>query len=350
MADLLPQIRHWLRTGRVAAGKIINLHIPELYSIVRGKVGKAVEFGVSWGITRLRGGFVLATMARDREDLHDSSFAVRAVEDLAATRWLAAVVSTRRFQFQETTGLWHAGRMKGASHTTSFSADTPDVVKRYVSLRKTQVHINAQLVSRLARPTLVAAAKRLGIWHKGELIVSSMGVGDLLTDVCLYDCFPGGKSPISRYQAVAAPVTQTKEALVLEAMARLPSVSLYRIQRRRPGIGVETHDLLTDEDVLIMDRGLGETAKVGLCLATRLIRFPDVGITMTSGASMVVAAILAQDLADDIHAELGPGAQACLARMGTRERSRYAIRMLREILAELSFGDLVSEVRTKDVE
>jgi len=84
MTDLLPQIRHWLHTGRVAAGKIINLHISELYSIVRGKVGKAVEFGVSWGITRLRGGFVLATMARDRDDLHDSTFAVRAVEDLTA--------------------------------------------------------------------------------------------------------------------------------------------------------------------------------------------------------------------------------------------------------------------------
>jgi len=37
MGKLLPQIRHWLRTGRVAAGKIINLYIPELYSIVRGK-------------------------------------------------------------------------------------------------------------------------------------------------------------------------------------------------------------------------------------------------------------------------------------------------------------------------
>lgn len=84
MGKLLPQIRHWLRTGRVAAGKIINLHIPELYSIVRGKVGKAVEFGISWGITRLRGGFVLATLGCNREDLHDSTFAVRAVKDLAA--------------------------------------------------------------------------------------------------------------------------------------------------------------------------------------------------------------------------------------------------------------------------
>jgi hypothetical protein len=84
MGKLLPQIRHWLRTGRVAAGKIINLYIPELYSIVRGKAGKAVEFGLSWGLTRLRGGFILATMARERGELQDSSFAVRAVEDLAA--------------------------------------------------------------------------------------------------------------------------------------------------------------------------------------------------------------------------------------------------------------------------
>jgi hypothetical protein len=82
MAKLVPQIRHWLRTGFVASGKIINLHIPQLYSIVRGKVGKAVEFGLSWGITRLRGGFVLATIAKAKTDFTDSTFAVRAVEDL----------------------------------------------------------------------------------------------------------------------------------------------------------------------------------------------------------------------------------------------------------------------------
>ena len=38
VSKLVPQIRYWLRTGFVAAGKIINLHIPELYSVVRGKV------------------------------------------------------------------------------------------------------------------------------------------------------------------------------------------------------------------------------------------------------------------------------------------------------------------------
>lgn len=81
MGKLVPQIRYWLKTGYVAANKIINLKIPELYSIVRGKVGKPVEFGLSWGITRLRGGYLLATLARNKQELHDSTFAVRAVKD-----------------------------------------------------------------------------------------------------------------------------------------------------------------------------------------------------------------------------------------------------------------------------
>ena len=80
MSRLLPQIRYWLRTGKVATGKIINIHIPELYSIVRGKAGKAVEFGLKWGFARLRGGFVLATLASSKGDLPDSRFALQAVD------------------------------------------------------------------------------------------------------------------------------------------------------------------------------------------------------------------------------------------------------------------------------
>lgn len=80
MSKLLPQIRHWLRTGRVATGKIINVHLPELYSIVRGKAGKAVEFGLKWGFARLRGGYVLATLSKGKGDLTDSAFALQAVD------------------------------------------------------------------------------------------------------------------------------------------------------------------------------------------------------------------------------------------------------------------------------
>jgi IS5 family transposase len=55
--------------------------MPELYSIVRGKVGKSVEFGLTWGIRRLRGGFLLATMAQSRRELLDTNFVLGAVEE-----------------------------------------------------------------------------------------------------------------------------------------------------------------------------------------------------------------------------------------------------------------------------
>lgn len=84
MTTLLPQIRYWIRTGFVAANKIVSVHIPELYSVVRGKVGKPVEFGLQWGIARLRGGFLLATVASNRRELTDSKFAVKAVDDHVA--------------------------------------------------------------------------------------------------------------------------------------------------------------------------------------------------------------------------------------------------------------------------
>lgn len=84
MTKLLVQIRYWLRTGFVAKDKIISVHIPELYSVVRGKVGKKVEFGLSWGITRLGGGYILATAGTARRELTDSRYVVAAVDQIRA--------------------------------------------------------------------------------------------------------------------------------------------------------------------------------------------------------------------------------------------------------------------------
>jgi hypothetical protein len=56
---LLDQIRYWLKTGKVAPGKIVSLWkwIPTCIS--KGKIGKPVEFGRKWIINCYRGGYVL---------------------------------------------------------------------------------------------------------------------------------------------------------------------------------------------------------------------------------------------------------------------------------------------------
>lgn len=55
---LSPQIAYFLKRGKVARDKIISLFQTDLRSIVRGKAGKKVEFGIKWGVNQIRGGYI----------------------------------------------------------------------------------------------------------------------------------------------------------------------------------------------------------------------------------------------------------------------------------------------------
>jgi len=78
MNRLLPQIKYFLDTGFVAPKKVIHLIMDDLYSIVRGKAGKSVEFGLKWGINRLYGGFVMGFLMTGRCD-SDTKFCMEAL-------------------------------------------------------------------------------------------------------------------------------------------------------------------------------------------------------------------------------------------------------------------------------
>lgn len=60
--QLLPQIAHWLRTGKVAKGKILHAGLTQALSVVRNKAGKRVEFGLPYLLHRLGGGYVFGTL------------------------------------------------------------------------------------------------------------------------------------------------------------------------------------------------------------------------------------------------------------------------------------------------
>jgi IS5 family transposase len=83
MEKLLPQIRYFLETGFVASQKIIHLQMSELYSIVRGKAGKSVEFGLKWGISRIDG-FVLGFLLDNKGNASDKKFCLQAIKEHSA--------------------------------------------------------------------------------------------------------------------------------------------------------------------------------------------------------------------------------------------------------------------------
>jgi len=65
---LIPQIKQWLETGVVASGKILHAGITTARAIVKNKVGKKVEFGLKWLITRIEGGYVFGKVVPAQAD------------------------------------------------------------------------------------------------------------------------------------------------------------------------------------------------------------------------------------------------------------------------------------------
>jgi hypothetical protein len=64
--QLIPQIKHWLKTGTVATEKIIHAGITEARAIVKGQ-GR-VKFGMKWLISRLIGGYLCGHRVEARAD------------------------------------------------------------------------------------------------------------------------------------------------------------------------------------------------------------------------------------------------------------------------------------------
>ena len=77
---LLPQIRQWLQTGKVATEKIIHAGLSQARAIPKGQ-GR-VKFGMKWLIHRLRGGYLFGHRVAPRAD--ENQMPVESVKDYRA--------------------------------------------------------------------------------------------------------------------------------------------------------------------------------------------------------------------------------------------------------------------------
>jgi hypothetical protein len=212
--------------------------------------------------------------------------------------------------------------------------DTKDIessaMTRYLVLRRTQVKLNSELIRRLPKSVIIDSAKRLELWQEDGRIGGNDSEMAALTDFCLYDHGADGANVIANLLAGAEFTAESDETLVVGAMLQSPPLSLYRIEQPRKELGVELRDLLTGEELFVVDQALGQTGWAGAYLATRVLRVEAAGLNMTSGAALGVREAMAEGVADDVHAEIGEGAADVVAKMSRMERSRLAVRLLRE--------------------
>ena len=85
MEKLIPQMRHFIETGFVASKKIIHLVMTDLYAMVRGKNEKQVEFGLKWGVSRIKGGFLKGFLIDGGKHVSDKRFCIDAIKNHKAT-------------------------------------------------------------------------------------------------------------------------------------------------------------------------------------------------------------------------------------------------------------------------
>jgi hypothetical protein len=67
-AALLPQIAHWMKTGKVASQKLLHAGITSARAIVKKTTGKKVQFGLKWLINRIPGGYIFGKVVQARAD------------------------------------------------------------------------------------------------------------------------------------------------------------------------------------------------------------------------------------------------------------------------------------------
>jgi hypothetical protein len=80
MSQLIDQIEHWIKTGFVVKEKIVSLFQSDLRAVVRGKIGKPVEFGLKWGVNQIRGGYVHLFLMKEMRSA-DCEYAVAAIQE-----------------------------------------------------------------------------------------------------------------------------------------------------------------------------------------------------------------------------------------------------------------------------
>lgn len=81
VSKLMPQIKYFIKHGRPTSNKIISLFHSEVRSVVRGKVGKDVEFGLKWLVNRVRGGYVWIHIHSSLQQVSDFDYAVQAIDE-----------------------------------------------------------------------------------------------------------------------------------------------------------------------------------------------------------------------------------------------------------------------------
>ena len=160
--------------------------------------------------------------------------------------------------------------------------DNEHILARYKRMRAASRAMNDALVD-LCGPMIKRAAKDLGVWVDGTIVMADVGQSCVLMDYAIHDCRAGGLNAVERLAAEHPPAPGSDAETVLAAMKRA-FFSLFQVEQIVEGVGVCVIDILRQREHFLADVGFSETAVENLVLASRVLPFDD--FIMTTGAAL----------------------------------------------------------------
>ena len=172
---------------------------------------------------------------------------------------------------------------------TTFSPTEQDV-ERYRRFRTLSIDLNHRMVKTIPKHAYDEVGDAIGIRRDGVLVFDNEDMPGVLMDCCLHDWFENGENLVQRYAEAHPGKPGTDESFLLSAYTQ----AKYRVlltEYSVPDAGVDCHDVLSNEDLFLMDlalsRSLGSGAAArGMALATRTLPLGD--YSMTTGAFLPI--------------------------------------------------------------
>ena len=151
-------------------------------------------------------------------------------------------------------------------------------IQKYKSIREIGKSLNGKITKVIPKEVIDRTAREMNILVRGVLVFDSQGELDFLFDRIIYDVPWDGRTIIEHFEAESGSKLSAAEKEILEAMKEA-YFSLFEVVGGIVGESLQLSDLLSDNEIELMDLSLSATASVGLLLATRLVRIEDIYIT-----------------------------------------------------------------------
>jgi len=212
-------------------------------------------------------------------------------------------------------------------------------VDRYLRLRNVSYRLNNDMARQIPKATFDGVAAELGMLRDGRLVLESEDMPAVLADCCIYDWYEDGTSLVQRYAAAHSAPDGSDERYLLNAYLQ----ARYRVLQMRSavhGAGVACTDILTGEDLFVMDMGLSRRTQLDHMLASRTIPLGEYWMTGGAGLPMIPTEGFVETVRR-LEKESGPGTaygprgltimivRACL-NAGAAEHALYAKPKARE--------------------